>query len=141
MTASARSSRSLSNTNISFSDQAPIQSQRNRRKYLREPASFLVNCQQEDFTRMGGKAFNWSPGGMAIKTNCPIRVGEQLIVEFVEPKTFNFQKVKGQVVWRQFHGDSSVQAETLFTAGIKFLTLEVLLKKPFVIKSVNQPSP
>ena len=78
---------------------------------------------------------------MAIKTNCPIRVGEQLTVEFVEPKTFNFQKVKGQVVWRQFHGDSSVQAETLFTAGIKFLTLEVLLKKPFVIKSVNQPSP
>jgi hypothetical protein len=42
-------------------------------------------------------------------------------VEFVEPKTLNVHKWKGQVVWRQFHGDSSVQEETLFTAGIKFL--------------------
>ena len=61
--------------------------------------------------------------GIAIKTNCPIRVGEQLIVEFVEPKTLHFHSMKGLVVWRQFHGDSSVQAEALFTAGIKFLNL------------------
>jgi len=100
-----------------------MQSQRNRRKYPPEPASFLVDCQQADLTRVGGKALNWSPGGIVLKTNCPIRVGEQLTVEFVEPKTRNAHKVKGKVVWRQFHGDSSVQAEVLFTAGIKFLNL------------------
>ena len=123
MTASACSSRSLSNLKIAFQGQVPIQSQRNRRKYQREPASFLVNCHQADLTRVGGKALNWSPVGIAIKTNCPICVGEQLTVEFVEPKTLSVHKVKGQVVWRQFHGDSSVQAEALFTAGIKFLNL------------------
>jgi len=41
----------------------------------------------------------------------------------VEPQTHKVHKTKGQVVWRQFHGDSSVQAEALFTAGIKFLNL------------------
>ena len=72
---------------------------------------------------MGGKALNLSAGGIAIKTNCPICIGEQLTVEFVEPKTPNVRKVRGQVVWRQFHGDSPDQEETLFTAGIKFLNL------------------
>jgi hypothetical protein len=64
-----------------------------------------------------------SARGIAIKTNCPICIGEQLTVEFVEPKTLNVHKWKGLVVWRQFHGDSSEQEETLFTAGIKFLNL------------------
>jgi hypothetical protein len=100
-----------------------MQSQPNRRKYLREPASFFVNCQQADLTRVGGKALNWSPGGVAIKTNCPICVGEKLTVEFVEPKTLYSHSMKGLVVWRLFHGDSSEQAEALFTAGIKFLNL------------------
>ncbi len=100
-----------------------MQSRQNRRKYPRVPASFLVNCQQADLTRVGGKALNRSSGGIAIKTNCPIRVGEQLAVEFVEPKTLHSYCMKGLVVWRQFHGDSSDQAETLFTAGIKFLNL------------------
>ena len=123
MTTSSGSTRALSNPKIAFQGQMPIQSQRNRRKYPREPASFLVNCQQADLTRMGGKALNWSPVGIAIKTNCPIRVGEQLIVEFVEPKTLNTHNIKGLVVWRQFHGDSSEQAEALFSAGIKFMNL------------------
>ena len=70
---------------------------------------------------MGGKAINLSVRGIAVKTNCPICIGEQLTVEFVDPKTLNVHKWKGKVVWRQFHGDSSVQAEALFTAGIKFL--------------------
>ena len=123
MTTSSCSISSLSNPQIAFQGQMPIQSQSNRRKYPREPASFLVNCQQADLTRVGGKALNLSAGGIAIKTNCPICIGEQLTVEFVEPKTLNVHKWKGQVVWRQFHGDSSVQEETLFTAGIKFLNL------------------
>jgi hypothetical protein len=92
MTTSSCSIRSLSNPKIAFQGQMPIQSQSNRRKYPREPASFFVSCQQADLTR-------------------------------VEPKTLNVHKWKGQVVWRQFHGDSSVQEETLFTAGIKFLNL------------------
>ena len=123
MTISLCSTSSLSDPKGAFQDQVFIQGQPNRRQYPREPASFLVSCQQADLTRVGGKALNWSPVGIAIKTNCPIRVGEQLTVEFVEPKTLNVHKVKGQVVWRQFHGDSFVQAETLFTAGIKFLNL------------------
>jgi len=123
MTVSSCSNRPLSDPKTFLQDQAPIQSQPNRRKYMREPASFQVNCQQADLTRVGGKALNLSAGGIAIKTNCPICVGEMLTVEFVEPKTLNVHKVKGQVVWRQFHGDSSVQAETLFAAGIKFMNL------------------
>jgi hypothetical protein len=100
-----------------------MQSRRNRRKYPRVPASFLVNYQQADLSRGGGKAYNLSAEGIAIKTNCPVSPGEQLTVEFVEPKTHTVHKVQGEVVWCKFHGDSSVQAEALFTAGIKFLNL------------------
>ena len=123
MTVSSCSNRPLSDPKTFLQDQAPIQSQPNRRKCVREQASFQVNCQQADLTRVGGKALNWSREGIAIKTNCPICVGEKLTVEFVEPKTLNVHQVKGQVVWRQFHGDSSEQAEALFSAGIKFLNL------------------
>jgi hypothetical protein len=100
-----------------------MQSQGNRRKYPRVSVSFLVHCKQEDGSNVGCKAFNLSTGGIAIKTNCPVSLGEQLTVEFVEPETLNVHKVKGEVIWHQFHGDSSVQAEALFTAGIKFLNL------------------
>ena len=100
-----------------------MQSRRNRRKYPRVPASFLVNYQQADLSRGGGKAYNLSAEGIAIKTNCPVSPGEQLTVEFVEPKTHTVHKVQGEVVWCKFHGDNSVQAEALFTAGIKFLNL------------------
>lgn len=123
MTVSAYSSRSLSDPKGAFQGQVAIQGQPNRLQYPREPASFLVSCRQDDLTRVGGKAINLSARGITIKTNCPIRVGEQLTVEFVEPKTLIVQKWKGQVVWRQFHGDDSEQADTLFTAGIKFLNL------------------
>jgi hypothetical protein len=124
MTISSCSTSFLSDPKGAFQGQVPIQGQPNRRQYPREPASCLVSCQQADLTRVGGKALNLSAGGMAIKTNCPICIGEQLTVEFVEPKTLNAHKMKGQVVWRQFHGDSSEQAEALFTAGIKFLNLD-----------------
>ena len=123
MTVSSCSNRPFSDPKTFVQDQAPIQSQPNRRKCLREQASFPVDCQQADLTRVGGKALNWSREGIAIKTNCPICVGEKLTVEFVEPKTLNVHQVKGQVVWRQFHGDSSEQVEALFSAGIKFLNL------------------
>jgi hypothetical protein len=123
MTDESCSGRFRSDPQITIQGQVPLRSQPNRRKYPREPASFLVKCHQVDLSRVGGKVLNWSPGGIAIMTNCPICVGDQLTVEFVEPKTFNVHKVRGMVVWRQFHGDGSVQAESLFTAGIKFLDL------------------
>lgn len=100
-----------------------MQNRQNRRKYPRVPAYFRVNCQQADLTRVGGKAQNLSPGGIAMQTNCPICVGEKLTVKFVEPKTLHSHNMKGLVVCRQFHGDSSDQAESLFTAGNKFLNL------------------
>jgi len=100
-----------------------MQSQRNRRKYPRVPVSFLVNYQQTDLTSGGGKAYDLSAEGIAIKTNCPVSLGEQLTVEFVEPKTLNVHKMTGEVVWRQFHGDSPTQTDALFTAKIKFLNL------------------
>ena len=113
-----------------------MQSQRNRRKYPRVPACFLVNYQQADLTRGGGKAYNLSAEGIAIKTNCPVSPGEQLTVEFVKQKTLNVHKVKGEVVWRQFHGDTSGQVEALFTAGIKLINLEEA-SRTFIRESIQ----
>jgi hypothetical protein len=70
-----------------------------------------------------GAAYNLSVGGVAIRTNYPIGKGELLIVEFLEPKTFEPVRLEGQVAWRQFHGHTPSEEDTLFTAGIKFLGL------------------
>ena len=101
-----------------------MQNQSNRRKYQRVPVSFLIHCLKADLSRIGGKAYNLSEGGIAIKTNCPISTGEQLTVEFVELEGGNIHKVEGQVVWSQFHGDTVAQAGAMFTAGIKFFIFE-----------------
>jgi Tfp pilus assembly protein PilZ len=101
-----------------------MQNQSNRRKYQRVPVSFLINCLRADLSRIGGKAYNLSEGGIAIKTNCPISYGEQLTVEFVELEGSNVHKVKGEVVWSQFHGDTVAQVGAMFTAGIKFSIFE-----------------
>ena len=92
------------------------------------PVSFLVRCQQADLTEVGGKAYNLGTEGIAIKTNCPIRIGDELAVEFHLPDTLKPLKLAGEVAWRQFHGDSPGQEETLFTAGIKFVELEEPLR-------------
>jgi hypothetical protein len=70
-----------------------------------------------------GAAYNLSVGGVAIRTNYPIGKGELLIVEFLEPKTFEPVRLEGHVAWRQFHGHTPSEEDTLFTAGIKFLGL------------------
>ena len=124
MTDESCSGRFRSDPPIAIQGQVPLRSQPNRRKYPREPASFLVKCHQADLARVGGKALNWSPGGIAIMTNCPISNGEQLTVEFVELEGSNVHKVKGEVVWSQFHGDTVPQVGAMFTAGIKFLIFE-----------------
>jgi hypothetical protein len=98
-----------------------MQNQSNRRKYPRVPVSFLIHCLKADLSRIGGKAYNLSEGGIAIKTNCPIHNGEQLTVEL---ESGNIHKAKGEVVWSQFHGDTVAQVGAMFTAGIKFLIFE-----------------
>ena len=105
-----------------------MQNLSNRRKHQRIPVSFLIDCLRADLSRIGGKVYNVSEGGIAIKTNCPVSNGEQLTVEFVEPVSGNVHKVKGEVVWSQFHGDAVAQTGAMFTAGIKFLIFEGSLR-------------
>ena len=105
-----------------------MQNLSNRRKHQRVPVSFLIDCLTADLSRIGGKVYNVSEGGIAIKTNCPISKGEQLTVEFVEPVSGNVHKVKGEVVWSRFHGDAVAQIGAMFTVGIKFVIFEGSLR-------------
>ena len=98
-----------------------MQGQQTRRLSQRLEVSFLVHCQRADFTEMGGRAYNAGVGGMAIKTNYPVRVGDELTMELRVPNAPCPVRVAGEVTWRKFHGDSSGREDTLFTAGIKFL--------------------
>lgn len=100
------------------------QPQRNRRKEMRVAVSLLVSCQDLTHTRLGAKAFNLSAGGVAIKTNYPISIGEQYTMEFIVPDKRYTIEVVGEVAWREFLGDKPGPKEALFTAGIKFLNLE-----------------
>lgn len=95
-----------------------------RRKSPRVLVSFLVCCRQADLAKVGGKAYNLSSGGMAIKTNFPICLGEHLAVEIHLHDAVESIEAAGKVVWCQFHYDDPGQAETLFTAGIKFIDPE-----------------
>jgi Tfp pilus assembly protein PilZ len=70
---------------------------------------------------MGGRAYNAGAGGMAIKTNYPVRVGDELTMELRVPNAPRPVRVAGEVTWRKFHGDSSGHQDALFTAGIKFV--------------------
>jgi hypothetical protein len=101
-----------------------MQNQSNRRKYQRVPVSFLINCLRSDLSRIGGKVYNLSEGGVAIKTNFPVSNGEELTMEFVAPDSGNVHSVRGEVVWSRFHADTVAQAGAMFTAGIKFIIFE-----------------
>ena len=94
-----------------------------RRKTLRVPVYTVVYLRQSDFNEVGGKMYNLSIGGLGVKTNYPISTGERLALSFRLPNTIGLVNGVGQVVWRQFHGDNPGQRETLFTAGIKFLSI------------------
>ena len=100
------------------------ESNQNRRKNARASVCFFVCYRHPDLIQLGGIAYNLSLGGLAIKTNYPICKGEWLIVEFFEPDTLIPMRMEGQVAWRQFHGDTPGKEETLFTAGIRFQSLE-----------------
>ena len=101
-----------------------MQLQRTRRKAQRVPASFIAYCGQADLNEVATKVFNLSTGGMGIKTNYPISPKENLAVAFHIPDTTNMVSVTGEVAWRQFHRDVLEIGEPVYTAGIKFLTLD-----------------
>lgn len=101
-----------------------MQNQSNRRKYQRVPVSFLIHCLRADLSRIGGKVYNLSEGGIAIKTNCPVSNGEELTMEFVAPDSGNVHSVRGEVVWSRFHDDTGARTGAMFTAGIKFIIFE-----------------
>jgi LysM repeat protein len=70
------------------------------------------------------KVFNLSKGGIGIKTNYPISPKERLAVAFDIPDTTNIVSVTGEVAWRQSRRDVLKMGEPVYTAGIKFLTLD-----------------
>jgi len=70
------------------------------------------------------KVFNLSKGGIGIKTNYPISPQERLAVAFDIPDTTNIVSVTGEVAWRQSRRDVLKMGEPVYTAGIKFLTLD-----------------
>lgn len=94
-----------------------MQGHQAKRKGLRVPVSFLVRGQQASNSEFGGKATDLSTRGIAFNTNSPIKIGEQLSIEFPVPDTLNPVNVSGEVVWSQFHES----AGSLFRAGIRFL--------------------
>jgi c-di-GMP-binding flagellar brake protein YcgR len=95
-----------------------------RRKSHRVPVSFLVYCQQTELASIVARAYNLSTEGIAVKTNYPISNNEKLGMEFLIPNRSSPLRVVGEVMWRQFNGDTKGQQETLFSAGIKFMDIE-----------------
>jgi hypothetical protein len=62
-------------------------------------------------------------------------------MELLVPSRSNPFRVVGEVRWRQFHGDTSGQQETLFSAGIKFLDIEDSLRsaiEQYLLKASDQ---
>ena len=103
--------------------------QQTRRKTPRVPVSCVVHLRQIDLNELAGKMFNLSAEGFGIKTNYPISTRERLTVAFQLPDTIGLVTGQGQVVWRQFHGDTPGHEKTLFTAGIQFLRLSKQSRK------------
>jgi hypothetical protein len=117
--------------------------QHTRRKNPRVPVSCTVHLRQIDLNELAGKMYNLSIGGFGLRTNYPISIAERLTVTFQLPETIGLVSGLGQVVWRQFHGDTPGDEKTLFTAGIEFLSLSkpsIKAVRDCVRMSVSQPS-
>jgi hypothetical protein len=95
-----------------------------KRKRLRVPVSFPVRCWQADSEKLGGKAVNLSTRGIGLRTNSPIKIREEITVEFRLSETLSPPTLRGEVVWAKFHNDTAKAGDTLFSAGIAFLTVE-----------------
>lgn len=100
-----------------------------RRKSRRLAVSLVVHCQQTDLTKIEAEAYNLSTEGIAIKTNYPVSKNEKLVMELFVPNRSNSLRVAGEVMWRQFHGDTKSQLETMLSAGIKFMDIEHFIRR------------
>jgi hypothetical protein len=97
--------------------------QQTRRRSARVSISSTVICESADLAKFVGEACNLSIGGIALKTNYPLRIREQFAAELLVPNDDSPIRVEGKVVWRRFHGDSLGQEDTLCVVGIRFLNL------------------
>lgn len=110
---------------VAFDDSLKIlERHQSRRETPRVEASSTVHLRQTGVNDMGGKIYNLSTGGIGIRTNYPIAKRELLALAFRLPDTIGLVQAEGEVVWRQFHGDTPGHEGTLFTAGIRFLSLD-----------------
>ena len=128
---------------VAFDDSLKILEQnQTRRKDPRVEVSSTVHLRQVDLNETGGKIYNLSTGGIGINTNCPVTRKERLTLAFHLPDTIGAVQAEGEVVWRQFHGDTPGHKKRLFTAGIRFLTLDETSRKAVndYIRISNAPS-
>jgi len=98
-----------------------------KRKGLRAPVSFFVSCRRADGSVVKGKASNLSTQGLALQTNRPLLVSEQITAEFLVPDTLNSVVLTGKVAWRRSKRNETAPGSTFYVAGIKFLDL----REPF----------
>jgi len=105
-----------------------MQEHQAKRASLRIPASFRVRCQKADNEELGGTASDLSKGGLAFRTNTPIKARERLTVEFLIPDAPHPVSVSGEIVWSQFHEKILKITDSLFSGGIKFHRVEKQLQ-------------
>ena len=128
---------------VVFDDSLKILEQhQTRRKAPRVEVSSAVHFRQVELSETGGKIYNLSAGGIGIDTNYPVARKERLTLAFHLPDTIGAVQAEGDVVWRQFHGDTPGHKRRLFTAGIRFLSLDETSRKAVhdYIRISNPPS-
>ena len=138
-----RSSQCCIKDSVAFDDSLKIfEKNHSRRKAPRVEVSSTVHFTQVDLNETGGKIYNLSTGGIGINTNYPVARKERLTLAFHLPDTIGLVQAEGEVVWRQFHGDTPGHKGTLFRAGIRFLSLDETSRKAVqdYIRISNAPS-
>ena len=128
---------------VAFDDSLRILEQhQTRRKAPRVKVSSTVHFRQVDLNETGGKIYNLSTGGIGINTNYPVARKERLTLAFHLPDTIGAVQAEGEVVWRQFHGDTPGHKGRLYTAGIRFLSLDETSRKAVhdYVRISNAPS-
>ena len=115
---------------VAFDDSLQILEQhQSRRKAPRVAVSSTVLLRQVDLNETVGEIYNLSTGGIGINTNYPLARRERLTLAFHLPDTVGPVQAEGEVVWRQFHGDTPGDKGRLFTAGIRFSSFDEPSKK------------
>ncbi len=101
-----------------------MEEERSKRKSLRAPVCTDVRCDLADGSTTKGKAINSGTEGIYIKSPEPIRVGENVEVEFLMPGTLNSLRLAGEVKWARALDKDRKLDENFHVAGIKFVNLE-----------------